>query len=246
MKNAIITGAGRSNGLGLHTAITLGKLGFHVIPTVRTEKSKANIQEILKDLGISFDIIQVDLDQSESVRSCAQYLHSTYACIDVLINNAAINFESTGSGRSQLPSKTPVDQFRKTFETNVLAVISVTQALLPLLLQSEAPRIVNVSSVLASLSLHSDPQSWMRDVKLPSYDMSKTALNSWTVELAWEFRNTKMKINSAHPGWVKTDMGGEDAPLEISQGIQTMVSLATLPSDGPTGGFFHLGESIPW
>ncbi len=111
--------------------------------------------------------------------------------------------------------------------------------------KSDAGRIVNLSSILGSLTMHSDPQSPIYDYKLPAYNISKTALNAFTVHLAYELRDTLIKVNAAHPGWVKTDMGGESAPLDVAEGAKTAVRLATLPADGPTGGFFHGDKSLP-
>jgi NAD(P)-dependent dehydrogenase (short-subunit alcohol dehydrogenase family) len=140
----------------------------------------------------------------------------------------------------------PPDILRQTFETNFFAVVALTQTLLPLIRKAPAGRIVNLSSVLGSLTLHSDPASPIYDKKAFAYDASKTALNAFTVHLAQELRGTKIKVNSAHPGWVQTDMGGPAAPLALSEGGKTSVQLATLPDDGPTGGYFHLGQPLPW
>jgi NAD(P)-dependent dehydrogenase (short-subunit alcohol dehydrogenase family) len=117
---------------------------------------------------------------------------------------------------------------------------------LPLLRKSPAGRIDNLSSILGSLAAHSDPSSPIYNMKPFAYDASKTALNAFTVHLAQELKGTPIKVNSAHPGWVKTDMGGSAAPMEVSEGGKTSVMLATLPDDGPTGGYFHLGETLPW
>ena len=103
-----------------------------------------------------------------------------------------------------------------------------------------------VDGLLGALTLHSDPSSPIYGSKAFAYDASKTALNAFTVHLAHALRETKIKVNSAHPGWVKTDMGGAAAPMEVSEGCKTSVLLATLPNDGPTGGYFHLGETLPW
>jgi len=103
-----------------------------------------------------------------------------------------------------------------------------------------------LSSILGSLTLHSDSKSWIYNSKSFAYDASKTALNAFTVHLAYELRDTKIKVNSAHPGWVKTDMGGPQAPMELAEGAKTSAALATLPDDGPTGGYFHLGKLLPW
>jgi len=124
--------------------------------------------------------------------------------------------------------------------------VALTEALLPLIRKSPAGRIVNLSSILGSLALHADPKSPIYNAKTFAYDASKTALNSFTIHLAWELRDTNIKVNSAHPGWVKTDMGGPQAPMELSDGGKTSAALATLPDGGPTGGFFHLGKPLPW
>jgi NAD(P)-dependent dehydrogenase (short-subunit alcohol dehydrogenase family) len=154
------------------------------------------------------------------------------------------DFEAQG-GFNTTTTVTP-DVLRQTFETNFFAVVALTRALLPLIRKSPAGRIVNLSSILGSLALHSDPSSPIYRMKSFAYDASKTALNAFTVHLADELRETPIKVNSAHPGWVKTDMGGSAAPMEVSEGSKTSVQLATLPDDGPTGGFFHLGKPLPW
>jgi NAD(P)-dependent dehydrogenase (short-subunit alcohol dehydrogenase family) len=122
----------------------------------------------------------------------------------------------------------------------------LTTTLLPLIRKSPAGRIVNLSSVLGSLALHADPKSPIYDKKNFAYDASKTALNAYTVHLAQALRDTPIKVNSAHPGWVKTEMGGENAPMELSEGGKTSAQLATLGADGPSGGFFHMGQPLPW
>ena len=122
----------------------------------------------------------------------------------------------------------------------------MTQALLPLVRKSAAGRIVNLSSILGSLTLHATKGSYVYDAKTFAYDASKAALNAFTIHLAHELQGTKIKVNSAHPGWVKTDIGGAGAVLEIEEGGKTSVELATLPEDGPTGGYFHMGKPIPW
>jgi NAD(P)-dependent dehydrogenase (short-subunit alcohol dehydrogenase family) len=112
-----------------------------------------------------------------------------------------------------------------------------------LLQEAPAGRIVNHSSILGSLTVLSTE---MRDAILPAYNSSKAALNMLTVQLANALRDTRIKVNAGHPGWVKTDMGGENAPMDIVDGAKTAVALALLPDDGPTGGYFHLGQQLPW
>jgi NAD(P)-dependent dehydrogenase (short-subunit alcohol dehydrogenase family) len=169
-------------------------------------------------------------------------LEEKFGRLDILINNAGIS-EALGSGRA---GSTPVDVIRETVDTNFYAQVALTQALLPLLKKSDAGRIVNMSSILGSQTLHADAKSPIYDFKSFSYDVSKAALNSFTIHLAWELKDTKIKVNSAHPGWVKTDMGTDAAPMEIPEGGKTGVELALLGEDGPTGGFFHLGKTLPW
>ena len=162
---------------------------------------------------------------------------------DILINNAGI-FQDAGVSASQ----GALEQWRATFETNVFNLVSLTQKLLPLVKKSEAGRIVNLTSILGSLTLHSTPNSPIASVASSgaAYNASKAAVNMFTVNLANELKNTPIKVNAAHPGWVKTDMGGEEAPLEVAEGAKTSVALALLSEGGPTGGYFHLGQTLPW
>ena len=142
-------------------------------------------------------------------------------------------------------SKTTQETFRKTFDTNFFNTIDVTQALLPLVKKSDAGRIVFLSSGLGSLGLHSDPESPIYNYKVPAYNISKTALNGYVVHLAHELKDTKIKVNTAHPGSVVTDMNANgDIPVE--EGAKTSVDLATLPADGYSGKFIHLGQELPW
>jgi NAD(P)-dependent dehydrogenase (short-subunit alcohol dehydrogenase family) len=124
--------------------------------------------------------------------------------------------------------------------------VALTQALLPLIRKAHAGRIVNLSSILGSNTLHATPGSPIYEAKTFGYNASKAALNAFTIHLAHELKGTKIKVNSAHPGWVKTDMGTDAAPMEIPDGAKTSVRLATLPDDGPTGGYFHMNDALPW
>jgi len=183
----------------------------------------------------------------EDHKAVARHLQERYGKLDVLVNNAGVQLEDGDfAGNFNTTSTVTPDVLRRTFDTNFFAVVALTQALLPLIRRAPAGRIVNLSSVLGSLALHADPSSGIYDKKAFAYDASKAALNAFTVHLAQELRGTKIKVNSAHPGWVQTDMGGPAAPLALSEGGKTSVQLATLPDDGPTGGYFHLGEPLPW
>ena len=140
----------------------------------------------------------------------------------------------------------PIQVLRDTFEANFFAQVAMTQTLLPLIRLSPAGRIVNLSSILGSLTLQSTPGSPIYDFKNFAYDASKTALNALTIHLAYELRETPIKVNSAHPGWVKTEMGGSEALMEITDGAKTSVELALLGHDGPNGRYIHLGQELPW
>jgi len=178
---------------------------------------------------------------SESDRKrAAEFLSKEFGKLDILINNAGIGVLDNKT------SEVTDEVLQNTFATNVFAVVALTRELLPLLRKSAAGRIVNLSSILGSLALHADPKSPIAGSKSFAYNASKTALNAFTIHLAAELKDTKIKVNSAHPGWVKTDMGTDAAPMEIPEGGRTGVELALLGKDGPTGGFFHLGKTLPW
>jgi NAD(P)-dependent dehydrogenase (short-subunit alcohol dehydrogenase family) len=243
---AFITGANK--GIGLETARGLGKLGFAVVLGSRDEARGRGAADKLRSAGVErVEAFRFDVTRLEDHRQIARHLKERYGKLDVLVNNAGIHLEQADyqSGFNTTSTVTP-EILRQVFETNFFSLVALTQSLLPLLRESPAGRIVNLSSVLGSLSLHSNPSSGIYDKKAFAYDASKTALNAFTVHLAQELRGTKIKVNSAHPGWVQTDMGGRAAPLAVSEGGKTSVQLATLPDDGPTGGYFHLGEPLPW
>jgi NAD(P)-dependent dehydrogenase (short-subunit alcohol dehydrogenase family) len=243
-KIAFITGANR--GLGLETARELGKTGIRVVIGARDPKKGEAAAAKLRDEAITAESLGFDVTKSQDHQKAYDYFAKKYGRLDVLVNNAGVLKEGLpGSGPNQTSAVTP-ETLRETFETNFFAPIALTQKLLPLIRKAPAGRIVNVSSILSSLTLHSDPNSPIYPFKTLAYDASKAALNSFTVHLAHELRDTKIKVNSAHPGWVKTDMGGPNAPMDPSEGGKTSAQLATLADDGPSGGFFHLGQPVPW
>ena len=241
-KLALVTGANK--GIGLETARQLARKGVHVLVGARDLKKAAVAVETLRVEGFTADPVALDVTSSKDIAAVAALIGETFGHLDILINNAGIMVESDWSANES--ATLPVGKIRETFDTNFFGVIELTQALLPLLAKSEAGRIVNLSSILGSLTLHAAPESPIYGTKLLAYNVSKTALNGFTVHLAHALKDTPMKVNSAHPGWVKTDMGGESAPMELADGARTSVELALLPADGPTGGFFHLGESLPF
>ena len=240
-KVALVTGANK--GLGLETARQLAALGTTVLMGARDMAKGEAAAASLKKEGLDVRAVQLDIDAPEDYARVASAIEQEFGKLDILVNNAGIMLDSRGPNET---STTSQQVLRRTFNTNFFALIELTQTLLPLLRKSDAGRIVNLSSVLGSNTLHSDPKSRIYDAKTFAYDASKAALNSFTIHLAHELKGTKIKVNSAHPGWVKTDMGGEGAMLELEEGAKTSVDLAVLLDDGPTGGFIHLGEPLPW
>ncbi len=240
-KVALVTGGNK--GIGLETARQLGRLGITVLIGARDlEKGEKAVVELKKD-NVDARAVKLDVDNASDHEAVRKLIEKDYGVLDILINNAGIMIDNRKGNET---SKTSQDVLRKTFNTNFFAVVGLTQALLPLLRKSLGGRIVNLTSILGSNTLHATPGSFIYDAKTFAYDASKTALNSFTIHLAHELKDTKIKVNSAHPGWVKTEMGGEGAQLDVETGAKTSVELATLQDSGPTGTYVHLGKPLPW
>lgn len=239
-KVALITGANK--GIGFETARQLGQAGVHVLLAARDADKAAKAAATLAAEGLPVEALVLDVTDSASIAAAAAAVTTRFGHLDILVNNAGVMLDDG----SRKVSEQSLDIWRNTFDTNLFGVIAVTQAFLPLLAKSLAGRIVNLSSVLGSNTLHSTPGSPIYDFKVPAYNVSKTALNGWTVQLAYELRDSSIKVNAAHPGHVQTDMGGASAPMAIPDGAKTSVQLALLPADGPNGGYFHMGATLPW
>jgi NAD(P)-dependent dehydrogenase (short-subunit alcohol dehydrogenase family) len=241
-KVAFITGANR--GIGFETAKRLGELGITVVVGARDAAKGAAAVKQLEAQGIKAESLVYDANLSDSASAAYAYLDKKFGKLDILVNNAGMTAEQLVGQENA--SSVSTDVLKQTFETNFFEVINLTQTLLPLIKRSPAGRIVNLSSILGSLTLHSLANSPIDPAKALAYNASKTALNAFTVHLARELRDTPIKVNSAHPGWVKTELGGAGAPMEIADSYKTSVYLATLDESGPTGGFFHETETLPW
>ncbi|PKO26834.1 MAG: short-chain dehydrogenase [Betaproteobacteria bacterium HGW-Betaproteobacteria-5] len=241
-KVAFITGANR--GIGYETAKGLGELGITVVIGARDLAKGQAAAKQLQALGIKAEAIAYDASQPTSGDAAYEYFDRHFGKLDILVNNAGMLIEQImGKNNS---SSVSADVLQQTFQTNLFAVIALTQKLLPLIRKAPAGRIVNLSSILGSLTLHSMPNSPIDPAKSFAYNASKAALNVYTIHLAHELRDTNIKVNSAHPGWVKTELGGPQAPMEVADSGKTSVHLATLDGSGPSGGFYHEGESLPW
>ena len=241
-KIAFISGANR--GIGFETSKKLAEQGIKVILGSRDmDKGKKALKE-LAALGIEADLIQYDAADLEAPQKVYDYILEKYNKLDILVNNAGVLL----TGNLFVANSTTVSDkdIKETFQTNLFSVISLTQALLPLIKKSDAGRIVNVSTILSSLTLHSAKDSPIAPAKEFAYNASKTALNAFTIHLALELKDTNIKVNSGHPGWVKTELGGPNAPMEVKDSYETSLYLATLDKDGPSGGLFHKEETLPW
>ncbi|HEV2097068.1 MAG TPA: SDR family oxidoreductase, partial [Chthoniobacterales bacterium] len=238
-KIALITGANK--GIGLETARQLAQQKITVLIGARDpQKGEAAAAQLRAD-QLEARAIELDVSRPESIRRAAEKIDGEFGRLDILVNNAGVMLDEQGKQVSE-PS---LDIWRTTFETNFFGLIETTRAFLPLLRKSEAGRIVNLSSILGSMTLHATPGSPVYDSTLPVYGVSKTAVNAYTIHLAYELKNSKIKVNAAHPGWVKTEMGGAGATMEIVDGAKTSVALATIGEDGPNGAYMHRGETLP-
>lgn len=235
---ALVTGANK--GLGFEISRQLGGLGFTVLLGARDpDRGEAAAAELRAE-GLDVRAVRVDMDDASTFDPLRDLIAAEYGRLDVLVNNAGF-----ARGWAYKADTVPLRMVRETFETNFFGLIDLTQRLLPLIVKSPAGRIVNHSSALGSLTLHSMPGSGFEALKAFAYNASKTALNAFTVHLADALKHTPVKVNSAHPGSVTTDANPE-GELHVEQGARTAVELATLPADGPTGKFFHMGQELPW
>jgi NAD(P)-dependent dehydrogenase (short-subunit alcohol dehydrogenase family) len=240
---ALVTGANR--GLGLETSRQLAAQGVTVLMAGRDADLIGAAAAKLQAEGLKVEPVVLEVVDAKQVEAVRSMIADRYGHLDILINNAGINADNGGFFQNNAAT-VGLDELRTTFEVNLFAVITLTSALLPLIRAAEAGRIVNLSSIIASLAVHSAPDSFLAGLKPTAYATSKAALNMYTVCLANALKDTPIKVNSAHPGWVKTDLGGEQAPMEIVDGAKTPVALALLGPDGPTGQFIHMGDSVPW
>jgi NAD(P)-dependent dehydrogenase (short-subunit alcohol dehydrogenase family) len=227
---ALITGANK--GIGFETARQLGAGGITVLAGARDEARGVAAERALRDglrEGVEARFVPLDVTEDESVRQAADWIEKEYGRLDILINNAGI-------ARGQRPSETDLDQMREVYETNVFGVIRVTNAMLPLLRQAPAARIVNVSSEVGSISSMTDPASPL--FQMPAglaYPSSKTALNMITAMYAKELRDTPIKVNAANPGYTATDLNRHSGFRSVAEGAEASVYLATLDAEGPSG-----------
>ena len=237
-KTALVTGANK--GIGYAIAEGLGALGWKVGVGARDDGRREAAVASLREAGADAFGVALDVTDDASVAAAVTAIEEQGRGLDALINNAGI----TGSG-AQEPTTVDLEVIQRTVETNVFGVIRVTNAMLPLLRRSSSPRIVNVSSSVGSLTRQTDAEAMTGPVAV-AYSPSKSFLNGVTIQYARELEETNILINLACPGFVATDLNGFRGTRTVEQGAATPIRLATLPDDGPTGGFFDDDGVVPW
>ena len=232
MKKAFITGANKS--IGFETAKQLLQLGYYVFLGSRTDENGNEAVGKLQSEGFqNVEFIRIDVSDADSVKAALEQLSKKTDVLDVLINNAGIS-----GGMEQSAATANITLLKEVFETNFFGLINVTQTFLDFLKKSTEPRIVNVTSGLGSLSLHTDPNWIYYPVKLLAYNSSKAALNMFTITLAYELRDLPFKVNSVDPGYTATDFNHHSGPGTVEDAAARVVKAATLDESGATGQFF--------
>ncbi len=238
-KIALISGANK--GLGFETARQLAQQNIFVLMGARDPRKGEAAAQTLKAAGLSVEFLPLDVNQEASILEAKQQVETRFGRLDILINNAGIMPEL-----GMPVAEVPPGMVRQTYETNVFGPVAMIHHFLPLLKAAPEARVVNVSSGLGSLQQNTDPDYEYYPFKLLAYNSSKAALNAATIIFAHELKDTQVKINSADPGYCATDLNGKTGPRSPQQGVQVFVRLATLPEDGPTGGFFDEKGQVPW
>ncbi len=240
----IVLISGANKGLGFEAARQICKEGHTVIIGARNLEKGQAAAKILGKEGFSVNSVLLDVTRLDTIHKTSEWIEREYGKLDILVNNAGRIIDEQWLENSV--ERIPMTKLQETFETNFFGPIELTRALLPLLRKSNGGRIVNVSSIMGSLSLHYTPGSPIFDSKPFAYNASKTALNQFTVHLAHLLKDTSIKVYSAHPGWVKTDLGGDYAPMSVEEGAKTIVDLALDKVEFPSGSFVHMSDQLPW
>ncbi|MET0594294.1 MAG: SDR family oxidoreductase [Polyangiaceae bacterium] len=227
---AVVTGANR--GIGAAIARQLAQTGMHVVATARREGLGREATDDLKKAGLSASFFPLDVTSDESVAALAAHLRNEFGLVDVLVNNAGVALDKW------VPAlEVSMDQFIATYETNVFGVLRMCRAIIPIMRERGYGRVVNLSSNLGSMEKIGG--------RTIAYRTSKTAVNAITRVIAAELAEGDVLVNSMCPGWVKTELGGADAPRTTEEAADTAIWLATLPADGPRGGFFQDRKPFP-
>jgi NAD(P)-dependent dehydrogenase (short-subunit alcohol dehydrogenase family) len=235
---ALVTGANK--GIGLEIARQLAARGATALVGSRDPARGEQAASALAADGLDARFMPLDVTEQSSIDEAAGRIERDFGRLDSLVNNAGIGIDNAP------PSQLEMDVLRRTYETNFFGVFAVTRAMLPLVRKSKSGRIVNISSGLGSLTQNSDSGYQYAGAKLLAYNSSKSALNALTIQFAHELRKTPIKVNAADPGYVATDLNNQSGTRTVEQGATIAVRLATLPADGPSGGFFDEDGVVPW
>lgn len=238
-KIALITGANK--GIGYEVARQLGQEGVIVLAAARHRDLGESAAARLRTGGADATFIELDVTKFGTIGTAAESIRQRHGRLDILINNAGIAQKGNGA-----PSIADPNAVRRVLEVNFFGVLAVTQAMLPLVRNSASGRIVMVSSGLGSLTWNADPAWPFAFVKLLGYNGSKAILNMMTVQLAWELRDTPIKVNTVNPGYTATDLNENRGTQIVAEGAAETVRQALAPDDAPTGGFFQTGGVAPW
>ena len=236
---ALVTGGNK--GIGLEIARQLAEAGVSVIIGAR-DRGRAQVAvDDLASHGLSVQSVWLDLNDHASIRAAAETIRAKHGRLDILVNNAGITDAEDGP-----PTASSPEAARRILDTNFVGTLAVTQAMLPLLRQSKAARIVNLSSSLGSLTLNGDPTSPYYSARLIGYNASKAALNMLTIQLAEELRGTPIVVNSVSPGFVKTDLTGHTGFMTPEEGARLPVEYALLGDNAVSGRFVEASGNTPW
>ena len=238
-KVALVTGANK--GLGKEIARQLGNQGFTVVVGARDDKAgQSAVDELKKDGVKEAFAVKLEVTNPDHIASAAKWVSDKFGKLDVLVNNAGISLDWDGSAMT-------AEMIRKTYEVNVIGQWQVSEAFLGLLSKSDDARIINHSSILGSIGSYENAWDQMSGFATFAYAQSKAALNMMTLLQSKKLKDKNIAVAAAHPGWVKTELGSDAAPMEVQDGAKTAVGLATMPRDKfPHGTLSHMGERLPW
>ena len=238
-KIGLVTGANK--GIGYEVVRQLATSGCAVLLGARNQALGGEAAAKLASENLDVRYIPIDLDDSASIAAAARKIDTDFGRLDILVNNAGIAVQGDGP-----PSISSLEAIERDYRVNFIGTVAVTQAMLPLLRKAPSARIVNVSSGLGSLTKTGDPAFQFVAYKYLGYAASKAALNMLTVQLAYELRDTAIKVNSADPGYTATDLNEHRGTQTVPEGSVEIVRLALLPDDGPTGAFSNKNGNVPW
>ncbi len=237
-KVVLITGGNK--GLGKEIGRQLGALGYTVVLTARDTKAGAAAAAELAAEGYDAHTVQLEVTNPKDIENLAEHLEATFGKLDVLVNNAGIALEWDGQ-------PTNVDKVRKTLEVNLVAPYAITEALVPLLARSDDARVIHQSSMLGSMGVADSAWDQVGGFMTVGYSTSKAGLNMLALIQSKTLASKGIAVAAAHPGWVKTDLGSDAAPMEVDEGARTVVGLVTVARDQfPHGHLCHKGEAMPW